>query len=100
MDQETENPQDPRAGGAEGAGGARFSRAKEFVNDKYSTAAETAKRGYSSVRERVGEVDVASMAEQVREYIRSNPGKALLISVGVGFMIGLMLRRDDDDDEE
>ena len=28
-----------------------------------------------------------------------NPGKALLISVGVGFVIGLLLRRDDSEED-
>ena len=37
------------------------------------------------------------ITDQVRSYVRSNPGKALLISVGVGFLVGLLLRRDDSD---
>jgi ElaB/YqjD/DUF883 family membrane-anchored ribosome-binding protein len=82
--------------GSEGSGG-RFGRAKEFVNEKYSAASDAVKDKYSAAREKLGEVDFNGMAEQVRSYVRSNPGKALLISVGVGFVIGLLLRRDDEE---
>ncbi len=90
--------------GTAGAGSAtptgddsRFGRAKEFVNQKYEAASGAARNAYSSARERVEDVDVGAITDQVRTYVRSNPGKALLISVGVGFLIGLLLRRDDDD---
>ena len=60
----------------------RFSRAKEYVGGKYNT-----------MRERAEDVDFGAITDQVRDYVRSNPGKALLISVGIGFLVGLMLRR-------
>ena len=49
-------------------------------------------------KEKIEDVDFGAITDQVRSYVRSNPGKALLISVGVGFLVGLLLRRDDDDD--
>ena len=79
------------------ANDSRFGRAKEFVNQKYEAASGAARNAYSSARERVEDVDIGAITDQVRTYVRSNPGKALLISVGVGFLIGLLLRRDDDD---
>ena len=85
------------ATGDEGGGG-RFSRARDFVGDKYEKATGAARNAYSSARERVEDVDFGALTDQVRTYVRSNPGKALLISVGVGFLIGLLLRRDDDED--
>jgi ElaB/YqjD/DUF883 family membrane-anchored ribosome-binding protein len=86
--------------GAAGEGGAndsRFGRAKEFVNQKYEAASGAVRNAYSSTRERVEDVDFGAVTDQVRTYVRSNPGKALLISVGVGFLIGLLLRRDDEE---
>ena len=65
----------------------RFGRARDYVGSKYN-----------SLRERVEDVDFGAITDQVRGYVRSNPGKALLISVGVGFVIGLLLRSDDDED--
>ncbi len=83
-------------GGDEGGG--RFGRARQYVNDKYESASDAVRDGYNSMREKVEDVDFGAITDQVRTYVRSNPGKALLISVGVGFLIGLLLRRDDDED--
>ncbi|HEY0142446.1 MAG TPA: hypothetical protein VGF48_16230 [Thermoanaerobaculia bacterium] len=74
----------------------RFNRAKEFVGEKYDAASGKVRDGYNAMRERVEDVDVGAVTDQVRTYVRSNPGKALLISVGVGFLIGLLLRRDEE----
>ena len=76
----------------------RFNRAKDYVNDKYSTASDAVKNQYNRAREKFDDVDFGAITDQVRSYVRSNPGKALLISVGVGFVIGLLLRRDDNED--
>ena len=76
----------------------RFSRAKEFANEKYSAASDAVKNQYNRVREQVEDIDFGEITDQVRSYVRSNPGKALLISIGAGFIIGLLLRRSDDED--
>lgn len=86
--------------GTAGEGGdasARFGRAKEYIGQKYESASGAVRDGYNNVRERVDDVDFGAITDQVRTYVRSNPGKALLISVGVGFLVGLLLRRDDED---
>ncbi len=85
------------AGAAEGADD-RMGRAKEFVGQKYSAASGAVKDGYSTVREKVSEVDFSGVNDQVRSFVKANPGKALLISVGVGFLVGLVLRSNRDDD--
>ena len=56
------------------------------------------KNQYNRVREKVDDIDFGEITDQVRGYVRSNPGKALLISIGAGFIIGLLLRRSDDED--
>lgn len=85
-------------GGTETSGGNRFDRAKEFVGDKYAAASDAMRDRYNTVREKVDDVDFGAITDQVRSYVRSNPGKALLISVGAGFLMGLLLRRDEDED--
>jgi len=98
---ETTNPTD----GATGAGtetedsetSGRFGRARDYVGSKYEAASDAVRDRYNAVRERVEDVDFGAITDQVRTYVRSNPGKALLISVGVGFLIGLLLRRDDEE---
>lgn len=97
-----ENANPGTTGGTTGGGGAagdtsdRFGRAKEYVDDRYKKAAGAMRDGYNSMREKVEDVDFGAVTDQVRTYVRSNPGKALLISVGVGFLIGLLLRRDEE----
>jgi ElaB/YqjD/DUF883 family membrane-anchored ribosome-binding protein len=101
MDETTGGSTGPNASSEDAAGAAaRFARAKdkakEFVGEKYESASGAVRDGYSAARAKVDEVDVAALADQARAYVRSNPGKALLISVGVGFLVGLLLRRDED----
>jgi len=91
------------APGADAAGtgddaGSRFGKAKDFVNEKYSAASDFTRNQYNRAKEKMEDVDFGAITDQVRSYVRSNPGKALLISVGVGFLVGLLLRRDDDND--
>ena len=94
MDEKT----NPGAGADEAAGGDnRFGRARQYMEDKYESASSAMRDQYNSMREKVEDVDFGAITDQVRTYVRSNPGKALLISVGVGFLIGLLLRRDDDE---
>ena len=82
---------------AGGDASSRFGRAKDYANEKYHAASGAVRDGYNSVRERVDDIDVGAVTDQIRAYVRSNPGKALLISVGVGFLVGLLLRREDED---
>lgn len=77
----------------------RFARAKDFAGEKYSAASDAVKNQYNRVRERVEDIDFGEITDQVRSYVRSNPGKALLISIGAGFLIGLLLRRSDEDED-
>jgi ElaB/YqjD/DUF883 family membrane-anchored ribosome-binding protein len=86
---ETTNP-----GGADTTG--RFGRAKEYVEDQYERASGKMRDGYNAMREKVEDVDFGAITDQVRTYVRSNPGKALLIAVGAGFLVGLLLRRDEE----
>jgi len=88
---ETSNPN----GGTDDTS-SRFGRAKEYASEQYERASGKVRDGYNTVREKVEDVDFGAITDQVRTYVRSNPGKALLISVGVGFLIGLLLRRDED----
>jgi len=79
------------------SGDGRFGKARAFVNEKYSAASDAARNQFNQMREKVEDVDFGAVADQVRSYVRSNPGKALLLSVGIGFVIGLLLRRDDEE---
>jgi ElaB/YqjD/DUF883 family membrane-anchored ribosome-binding protein len=96
---ETTNPTEGTGAGTDTGDetSGRFGRARDYVSEKYEAASGAMRDRYNAVRERVEDVDFGAITDQVRTYVRSNPGKALLISVGVGFLIGLLLRRDDEE---
>lgn len=85
-------------GEGESSARARMGKAREFVSSKVAGASGNVRDGYAKVRSKVEEVDLEGATEQVRAYVRSNPGKALLVSIGAGFLLGLLLRRGNDDD--
>lgn len=97
MDENTTTGATSEGAGEAGGNDSRFGRARQFVGDTYENASGKVRDGYNTVREKVEDVDFGAITDQVRTYVRSNPGKALLISVGVGFLIGLLLRREDED---
>jgi ElaB/YqjD/DUF883 family membrane-anchored ribosome-binding protein len=79
--------------GAERAS-AEIRRGAERARESYSDVADNARRGYDKVRS-----DAGDLTREVGFYVRDNPGKALLIAAGVGFLLGLVARgRGDDDD--
>ena len=96
--EETTTGTTAETGGGAGDASSRFGKAKDYARDKYDAASDAMKDQYNRVREKVEDVDFGAIADQVRSYVRSNPGKALLISVGAGFLIGLLLRRGSDED--
>ncbi len=63
-------------------------RMGEVAREKYQVAAQGAREGYVKVRK-----DLDRVGADVSEYVRENPGKSLLMAAGVGFVIGLLLRR-------
>jgi ElaB/YqjD/DUF883 family membrane-anchored ribosome-binding protein len=58
----------------------------------YEHAVDGLKRGYGKVRK-----DLGGLTDDVNAYVKDNPGKAILIAAGVGFVIGLLLRSGDRD---
>ena len=57
-------------------------------------SAETARESYDKVR-----TDAGNLTREVGFYVRDNPGKALALAAGVGFLLGLLVRGGSDDDD-
>ena len=82
-----------RGGLKEGASKASQSVKKKAENvsagarEKYEDAREGAREGYEKVTK-----DLEHLGEDVSEYVRQNPGKAVAIAVGAGFLVGILLR--------
>src|ERR1700752_639267 len=60
------------------------SYAKDFVTDKVSVVGDKLKD--------LQNADLGELAENAKEYARKKPGQALLISAGVGLLLGMILR--------
>lgn len=58
--------------------------AKDFVSDKVSVVGDKLKD--------LQNADLGELAENAKSYARQKPGQALLISAGVGLLLGLIIR--------
>jgi ElaB/YqjD/DUF883 family membrane-anchored ribosome-binding protein len=70
-------------------------RGAERARETYDEVAENAQRSYQRVRSEAG-----NLSREVSLYVRDNPGKALLIAAGVGFLLGLIVRGRGESEEE
>lgn len=70
-----------------------FRRGSERARETYSDVADNARRQYDRARSGAGD-----LTREVGFYVRDNPGKALLMAAGVGFLLGLIVRGREDDD--
>lgn len=88
--------------------------AARAVEQKIDATREAAASGAGRVRERVAEVagNVKARADALRDkiadtewedvkanvagYVRDNPGRSIGIALGIGFALGLLMRRRDD----
>jgi ElaB/YqjD/DUF883 family membrane-anchored ribosome-binding protein len=68
-------------------------RSADAARDTYNTAADKVQKGYKRASK-----DLSRVGRDVGEYVRENPGKSVLIAAGVGFLLGLVVRRRGDDD--
>lgn len=59
-------------------------QAKDYVADKVSVVGDKIKD--------LKDADLGELAENAKEYARRKPGQALLISAGVGLILGLLVR--------
>jgi ElaB/YqjD/DUF883 family membrane-anchored ribosome-binding protein len=69
-------------------------RSAEAARETYRDTADKVQKGYKRTRS-----EVERLGRDVGEYVRENPGKAVLIAAGVGFLLGLVVRRRDTDDD-
>jgi ElaB/YqjD/DUF883 family membrane-anchored ribosome-binding protein len=90
-----------------------FDRAKDFVEEKIDRTKEVLGDSYGKAREQFDDVsddvrktvksaakkiesDYGYIWDDVRGYVRENPGTAVAISAAVGFVLGFLLHGDDD----
>jgi ElaB/YqjD/DUF883 family membrane-anchored ribosome-binding protein len=73
--------------------GDRMGRFKERVEN----VTESVKAKASEIREKIKQTEMDDVVSGVKDYVRDNPGKSVAIALGLGFALGLLLRRRGDD---
>jgi ElaB/YqjD/DUF883 family membrane-anchored ribosome-binding protein len=84
-----------------------FDRARDFVEEKIEQTKEVLGESFDDVSGEVRkqvkstakqiEKDYGYLWDDVRRYVKDAPGTAIALSVGVGFLLGYLLRGGDDD---
>ena len=59
-------------------------QAKDYVSDKVSVVGDKIKD--------LQNADLGQLADNAKDYARKNPGQAIIISAGVGLLLGLLVR--------
>ena len=90
-----------------------FDRARDFVEEKIDRTKEVLGESYGKAREQFDDVsedvrknvkdaarniqkDYGYIWDDVRDYVRENPGTALALSAAAGLVLGFLLRGDND----
>src|SRR5664280_2692829 len=71
----------------------RSAEAYDKAKEQFDKLAAEIKKGYAKVKAKVQEIDVKEVRDDVVDYVRRNPGKSILIALGVGFAVGYLVRR-------
>lgn len=71
----------------------RMGRIRERVGD----VAESVKTTATSLRDKFRETEWDDVVGNMTSYVRDNPGKSVAVALGLGFVLGLLLRRRGDD---
>ena len=67
------------------------------VKERAGQVADTVKQQAANVREKIRQTNWDDVMSNVTGYVRDNPGKSVGIALGVGFALGVLLRRRGDD---
>lgn len=62
-------------------------KAGAVAREKAEVVATKARHGYERARK-----DLDHLTDDLNEYVRDNPAKAVLIAAGIGFFLGILLR--------
>ena len=66
------------------------------LRERVGEVADNVKARAGALRDRIAETEWQDVQTGVKNYVRDNPGKSVAIALGVGFVLGMLLRRRDD----
>ncbi len=67
------------------------------VKERMGEVADGVKSRAGALRDKIRATDWDEVPDKATDYVRQNPGKSIAIALGVGFVLGLLLRRRSDD---
>jgi ElaB/YqjD/DUF883 family membrane-anchored ribosome-binding protein len=65
----------------------RAEQASHVARERIDSARDSVRHGYDRVSK-----DLDQLGQDVNEYVRHNPGRSVAIALGIGFVLGLLLR--------
>ena len=74
----------------------KIEQTKEVLGESFDGVSGDVRKTVKSTAKKL-EKDYGYLWDDVRRYVKDSPGTALALSVGVGFLLGYLLRGGDDD---
>ncbi len=74
----------------------KIEQTKEVLGDSFDGMSGEMRKTMKSTAKKL-EKDYGYLWDDVQRYVKNSPGTALAISVGIGFLLGYLLRGGDDD---
>jgi ElaB/YqjD/DUF883 family membrane-anchored ribosome-binding protein len=74
----------------------KIEQTKEVLGDSFDDVSGDVRKTVKATAKRI-EKDYGYIWDDVRKYVRDNPGTAVALSVGVGFLLGYLLSGGEDD---
>jgi ElaB/YqjD/DUF883 family membrane-anchored ribosome-binding protein len=74
----------------------KIEQTKEVLGDSFDDVSSDVRKSVKTTAKRI-EKDYGYLWDDVRKYVKDNPGTAVALSVGVGFLLGYLLGGGEDD---
>jgi ElaB/YqjD/DUF883 family membrane-anchored ribosome-binding protein len=74
----------------------KIEQTKEVLGDSFDDVSSDVRKSVKATAKRI-EKDYGYLWDDVRKYVKDNPGTAVALSVGVGFLLGYLLGGGEDD---
>lgn len=68
----------------------KIEQTKEVLGDSFDDVSEDVRKRVKATARRI-EKDYGYIWDDVRKYVKDNPGTAVALSVGIGFLLGYLL---------
>ncbi|HEU5248408.1 MAG TPA: hypothetical protein VFW15_00340 [Thermoanaerobaculia bacterium] len=74
----------------------KIEQTKDVLGDSFDDVSADVRKSVKATAKRI-EKDYGYIWDDVRKYVKDNPGTAVALSVGIGFLLGYLLGGGDDD---